>query len=125
MNTRDPKLTALLFNECINTQDIEGLVALMTNNHSLICNDEVDSNDKETSREAWERFFHNVINYKNHFTKIESRENFVIMIGKSTCSNRESLNGNALWTAKIENDNLSEWQVYNDTIEIRKRLNIQ
>lgn len=41
MNMRDPKLTALLFNECINAQDIEGLVALVTDNHSLICYDNV------------------------------------------------------------------------------------
>jgi hypothetical protein len=29
MNTRDPKLTALQFNECINHQDIDGMTSLM------------------------------------------------------------------------------------------------
>jgi len=52
MNTRDPKLIALFFNECINTQDIDGLVSLMTNDHSLICFDHVDTIDKESSRMA-------------------------------------------------------------------------
>ena len=125
MNTRDPKLTALLFNECINSEDIDGMVSLMTDNHSLICYDEVGTMNKNTSREAWERFFSGVKNYMNHFTRIESRDNFVIMIGKATCSNVESLNINVLWSATIENDKLSEWQVYEDTIENRKRLKIQ
>ena len=125
MNTRDPKLTALLFNECINSEDIDGMVSLMTDNHSLICYDEVGSINKKTSREAWARFFKDVANYKNHFTRIESKDNSVIMIGNATCSNVESLNINVLWSAKIENDKLSEWQVYDDTIENRKRLKIQ
>ena len=125
MNTRDPKLTALLFNECINSEDLDGMVSLMTDNHSLICYDEVGSINKKTSREAWARFFSDVTNYKNHFSRIESRDNFVIMLGKATCSNVESLNKSVLWSATIENDKLSEWQVYNDTIENRKRLKIQ
>ena len=57
MNKRDPKLAALLFNECINNRDIDGLVALMTDDHSLICNGHVDKNDKNSSREAWRSFF--------------------------------------------------------------------
>ena len=125
MNTRDPKLTALLFNECINSQDIEGLAALMTDDHSLICYDNNDTNNKESSRKAWSTFFHDFPDYKNHFTRIESRDNFVIIIGKSTCSNSDFLNKKALWSAKIENDKLSEWQVYDDTIENRKRLKIK
>jgi len=40
-------------------------------------------------------------------------------------SNVESLNVKVLWSAIIENDKLSEWQVYEDTIKNRKRLNIQ
>ena len=125
MNTRDPKLTALLFNECINSQDIGGLADLMTDDHSLICYDNSDSNNKKLSLKGWSTFFKDFPDYKNHFIRIESKENFVIMIGKSTCSNNDFLNKNALWSAKIENDKLSEWQVYDDTIENRNRLKIQ
>jgi hypothetical protein len=124
MNTRDPKLTALLFNECINSEDIDGMVSLMNDNHSLICYDEIGSYNKKTSREAWVKFFNGVTHYKNHFSKIESRDNFVIIMGKATCANIEWLNKNVLWSVLIENDKLSEWKVYDDTIENRKRLNI-
>lgn len=36
MNTKDPKLIALQFNECINKQDIKGLSSLMTDDHTFI-----------------------------------------------------------------------------------------
>ncbi|MBN2030641.1 hypothetical protein JW824_10400 [bacterium] len=124
MNNRDPKLTALLFNECINAEDIDGMVSLMTDTHSLICYNEITSNNKESSRKVWLSFFKDVKNYKNNIERIESRDNIVIMAGTATCSNVESLNLNVLWSAIIENDKVSEWQVYEDTLENRKRLKI-
>ena len=69
MNARDPKLTALLFNECINSQDIEGLADLMTDDHSLICYDNPDSNNKKLSLKGWSTFFKDFPDYKNHFTR--------------------------------------------------------
>jgi len=36
MNSRDPKLIVLLFNECINNQDVEELTSLMTEDHTFI-----------------------------------------------------------------------------------------
>lgn len=122
MNTLDPKLTALLFNECINKNDIEGLVELMTDNHSLITYGNKDTEDKESTRKAWADFFKKYPDYINHFKKIESRDNFVIISGESTCSNEKSLNSSALWSAIIKNDKVSEWQVYEDTDENRKKL---
>jgi predicted SnoaL-like aldol condensation-catalyzing enzyme len=125
MNKRDPKLTALLFNECINNQDLEGLVALMTNNHSLICYDHVDTDDRESSRAAWSSFFEEYPDYANHFARVESRGAFVVLVGHSTCSNHDGSNGPALWSARIEDNRLAEWQVYANNPENRRRLDIQ
>ena len=125
MNKRDPKLTVLLFNECINNRDIEGLVSLMTDDHTLICGGHIDTKDKISSREAWSSFFSMFPDYRNHFLRIESRENFVVIAGESTCSNEEKLNSNALWSARIQDDKVSEWQVYEDSPENRKILQIQ
>jgi hypothetical protein len=58
-------------------------------------------------------------------SRIESRGDLVVIVGKSTCSNEEKLNTNALWSARIRNDKVSEWQVYEDNPENRKRLQIQ
>ena len=68
-------------------------------------------------------FFNMLPDYRNHFVKIESRENLVIIVGFSTCSHK-SLEGPALWTAKIENDRVAEWRIYDDTEENRNFLKI-
>ena len=70
MNKRDPKLTALLFNECINNQDIDGLVALMTEDHSLVCNGHVDTQNKDSSRAVWSTFFSMYPDYLNHVSRL-------------------------------------------------------
>jgi hypothetical protein len=67
MNKRDPKLTTLLFNECIDNHDIEDLAALMTDDHSPVCIGHVDTEDKNASREAWSLFFSMFPGCRNHF----------------------------------------------------------
>lgn len=125
MNHRDPKLTSLLFNECINDRNIEGLVELMTDDHTLICDGRVDTNDEDSSRAAWLTFFDMYPDYRNHFSRIESSDDFVVVVGKSACSNEKRLNGNALWSVRVRNDKVCEWQVYADTLENRERLRIR
>jgi len=51
----------------------------------------------------WVSFFEEFPDYRNIFTRVESQNNFVILIGYSTCS-YEPLDGPAIWTATIEND---------------------
>jgi ketosteroid isomerase-like protein len=123
MNRKDPKLVVLQFNECINHQDIEGLASLMSDDHMFIDS----SNDVYTGKafmvEGWIEFFESYPDYQNHFSIIESRENLVLVIGRSTCS-YAPLDGPALWTAKIENDLVAEWRVYLDTSENRAILNL-
>lgn len=123
INRRDPKLTVLLFNECINNRDIAGLVRLMDDNYTLIAHGHVDTKDKETGRQAWSAFFKDFPDYKNNFTRVESVKDFVAIAGHSTCSN-DNLNGPALWSARVIDDLVAEWQVYEDNEENRKELGI-
>jgi len=123
MNKRDPKLTVLQFNECINNQDPDGLANLMTEDVTLVEGEETAHKGKDAVKNAWTTFFNMCPDYKNHFTRIESRENMVIIIGFSTCSNK-AVDGPALWTARIENDLITEWRILDDTKENRKSLDI-
>jgi hypothetical protein len=61
--------------------------------------------------------------YKNHFNRIESKEDIVSVIGVSTCSNK-MVDGPALWRARVENDLISEWQILEDTEDNRKFLKL-
>jgi ketosteroid isomerase-like protein len=123
MSKKDPKLIVLQFNECINTQDIDGLSKLMSDNHVFIDSSDDVHTGKDSMVKGWIEFFNTYPDYRNHFPKIESRENLVLIIGFSTCSHKP-LDGPALWTAKIENDLVAEWRVYLDTKENRAKLKL-
>lgn len=122
MNKRDPKLTALIYNEHINTRNLEGVINLMAENHKFIdTKNRVET--KEEMKISWKEFFHEYPDYKNVFHTVISRDKFVILLGHSECS-EPVLDGPAIWTAIIENDFIVEWRIYDDTDENRKVLDI-
>ena len=124
MNKKDPKLTALLFNECINTHNLERLIDLMAENHKFI-NTKNREEDKEQRIKSWKEFFEDYPDYVNIFHKVISKEeNFIILLGRSECSHKP-LNGPAIWTAKVENDLITEWRIFYDTQDNREKLGIQ
>lgn len=57
MNSRDPKLTALMFNERINARDVEGLSALMTDDHRFVDREGGRHAGKDRMTEGWQTFF--------------------------------------------------------------------
>lgn len=123
MNSKDPKLTALQFNEYINSQDIEGLSSLMTEDHTFIDREGKVDKRKESMTKGWIEFFNAFPDYRNTFTRVESRDDLVILIGYATWT-KESQADHAIWTARIEDDLVAEWRIYHDTEENRRRLNI-
>jgi len=123
MNSKDPKLTALQFNECINYQDIKGLSNLMTEDHTFIDREGGVFKGKESMTKGWLDFFNQFPDYKNIFTRVESRDNLVIIIGYAIWS-KESSEDHVIWTAKIEDDLVAEWRIYVDTEENRKKFDI-
>ena len=123
MFKKDPKLIVLQFNECINNQDIDGLAALMTEDHTFIDSSDEVHEGKDAMVKSWIAFFTAYPDYLNHLSIIESRENLVLVTGYSTCS-YDPLDGPAIWTAKVENDLVAEWRVYLDTPENRENLGL-
>lgn len=123
MNSKDPKLTALRFNECINNRDIKGLSSLMTEDHTLIVREGEVVKGKETNTKGWTDFFNQFPDYKNIFSRVESRDNLVIIIGYANWS-KDSAEDHVIWTAKVEDDLVAEWRIHHDTEENRKKLGI-
>jgi ketosteroid isomerase-like protein len=124
MTSGQQKAIALQFNECINCGDLEGLAALMTDDHTFIDAANAAVHGKEHVVEAWKRFFALFPDYRNIFDRIESRDHLVTIRGRSTCS-EQLLDGPALWTAKVRGDKVAEWRVYKDTPENRAALNFR
>jgi len=124
MNNDKQKTIVLQFNECINNRDIHGLTTLMTDDHTFIDKDNHLLQGKEKVVEAWQGFFALFPDYRNIFERVESRNNLVVIIGHSTCSEKQ-LDCPALWTAKLRGEKIAEWRVYDDTPENRKRLGLE
>ena len=123
MNKRDPKLTALQFNEFINRQDIEGLSSLMTDDHTFVDREGRVDKGKDSMIQGWIRFFEQFPGYRNTFTRVESRDDLVILIGFAEWT-RGASPDHAIWTARIKDDQVAEWRIYHDTDENRAALGV-
>ncbi|MFW9828033.1 MAG: hypothetical protein ACFFEY_10595 [Candidatus Thorarchaeota archaeon] len=121
MNIRDPKLVALQFNEYINNQDIEGLESLMTKDHIFIDRTGIQYGDMIN---GWKEFFTNYPTYRNYFNIVESRGNLVILLGYAKWYKDSLEKHYAIWTAKIKNNQVEIWQIYEDTDDNRSKLGL-
>lgn len=119
-----PETSGLEFNEHINNQQLDKLADLMTEDHTFLSIGESETvTGKEAMLDAWNNFFTAYPDYQNHFYRVESREKLVIMVGHSTCQ-EESLDGPAIWTARVVGNQIREWRIFEDTREERKRLKV-
>ncbi len=111
------------FNDCITARDLDGLVALMTDDHAFVDSAGGTISGKVAAREAWRGFFAAFPDYRNHFDRVEVRGELVAIAGRSTCS-VTALAGPALWSARISGDRIAEWRVYDDVPETRSALGL-
>ncbi|MFW9975043.1 MAG: nuclear transport factor 2 family protein [Candidatus Thorarchaeota archaeon] len=114
---------ALRFNERINARDLTGLGEMMTEDHVFIDIPGEVHEGRSVMVPGWFDFFKTYPDYRNNFTHIQVKDGLVIMVGFSECS-YNPLDGPAIWTAKIRDGRIAEWRVYDDKIEVRKKLRI-
>ena len=117
----DPKSVAVAFNDSINHRDLDGLAALMTDDHTFIDTAGGSVTGKRDCLEAWRGFFESFPDYRNVFTSLAVRGALVTIVGHSVCA-EPSLAGPALWTATTRNGQVAEWRVYPDAPDIRAKL---
>jgi predicted SnoaL-like aldol condensation-catalyzing enzyme len=123
MNTKDPKLIALQFNECINRQDVDGLAELMTEDHTFIDREGKTGHTKEFMVRGWREFFRMFPKYRNTFTRIQSADNLVVIVGSAYWSEGQPYDP-VIWTATIVDDLVQEWRVYADTAVNRQAIGL-
>ena len=121
MSEKDPISIVQSFNECINNQDIDGLSALMAENHQFIDREGTSHGPKSFMMNGWKDFFKMFPNYRNTFDEIYAIENRVVALGFAYWSEKEPYDP-VIWTAVIENNLVSEWRVDADTPENRKKF---
>lgn len=119
----DALRAALRFNDSINERDLDGLAALMTNDHTFIDAVSQSWTGRDVCLENWRAFFDAFPDYRNVFEAISVQGDVVTVVGHSRCSD-ERLDGPAIWTARITDGRVAEWRVYEDTPTTRHVLGI-
>jgi ketosteroid isomerase-like protein len=111
------------FNDHINNRDLNGLAALMTDDHRFIDTAGHAISGKSNCLEAWRGFFEAFPDYRNVFHSLAIADNRVVVVGRSSCSDVR-LDGPALWVSTTRGDRVAEWQVYEDTPANRRALGV-
>ncbi len=111
------------FNLCINSQDLRGLAALMSEDHVFIDSGGAVISGKQACLAAWAAFFTAFPDYRNLFETISVKSGHAVVIGRSECSDAR-LAAPALWSAKIAGQHIAEWRVFADTSDNRMQLGI-
>ena len=111
------------FNDCINRQDLAGLVALMTEDHAFTDAEGNTIVGRDACRAAWEGFFAAFPDYRNVFESVRTDGDATTIAGRSVCS-EPALAGPALWSATIRDGLVAGWRVLYDTEENRSALGL-
>lgn len=121
---------ALKFVEYINAQNVDELTKLMTEDHSFTDITGSVEKGRETMRKAWSEYFTMYPQYTIYISQIFVVDTTVVLIGRTTGSHlklppQKEFHDTVIWTAIIKNGLVAEWQIYEDTAENKKALNIQ
>jgi ketosteroid isomerase-like protein len=119
----DPRALTITFNDHINSRDLDGLAALMTDDHTFIDTTGHAIRGKSKCLDAWRGFFASFPDYRNIFDRVEADGDRVTVVGRSSCSDAR-LDGPALWAATVRDGRLAEWRVYEDTAPNRHMLGL-
>jgi ketosteroid isomerase-like protein len=114
----DAKYVAAVFVDAINSHDVEALCLLMTDNHVFTdaCGRTHHSVDR--LRQAWQDTFRWFPDYQIRIERFVIDGQFVVLIG-NTRAKADSEHCSAIptvWTAEIEGNRISSWQVYLNTM---------
>ncbi|MBT2407462.1 nuclear transport factor 2 family protein [Streptomyces sp. ISL-87] len=107
----DPRTVAIRFNDRINAGDLDGLAALMSQDHTFIDTAETAVTGKQACLDAWRGFFAAFPDYRNVFTSVTAQGGLVTALGHSVCA-EPSLAGPARWTAVVHDGKVTRWQVH-------------
>ena len=84
MNPTNPEGIALKFVECINNQDIEGLVSLMTADFTMIAYEGEPEIGRQRMKQGFKRNFNEYPEYQIHIEKVARSGNDIAIVGNTT-----------------------------------------
>ena len=121
-----PVAVVIGFIDCINRGDVDGLGALMTEEHRLIVLDEPPLVGRGANVEAWRGYASSFPRYVIHPRALTSEGSRVAVLGTTTGSHlgladEEEIQLTVIWVAEVERGAVKLWQIVEDTPESRAR----
>ena len=119
---------AELFVQRINSQDLDGLAALMSSGHRFIDSLGVAFSGREAMKDGWRHYFRMAPDYRIEVTESLCEGDVVVLLGVAsgtytsdgTLDPENAWRTPAAWRARIVTGQIAEWQVYADNEPIRK-----
>ena len=128
MSTREPVEVVLAFLDRISARDVDGLCALMTEDHLLVDGLGNRMRGRDVMRKAWTTYFALFPDYRVSHAEIFSQGEVVAAFGSA--EGTYAVNGKlpkenhwsapAAWRAIVRDGLVAEWQVYADNQAARK-----
>ena len=99
------------FNNAINTQDLDGLCALMASDHRFVDSAGGTVVGKDTCRSAWAAFFESFPDYRNVFDKHHGHRTRTGRRRRTIGVHVRTIRGPARWHATVVAGSILEWRV--------------
>jgi hypothetical protein len=121
MRTPLPPLAVVLsFIDRINRTDLDGLCALMSDDHALRVLDEPPVAGREANRDAWREYMVTFPQYVIYPDRFAVDGNRVAVLGRTSGSHlglpdAQELGLAVIWVAHVAGDQLSRWEIHEDT----------
>ena len=132
VNCPDVRSTALAFVERINVGDVDGITALMTEDHEFVDTAATSYRGREAMRAGWIGYFQLFPNYHIQIEQIRVADPVVTLLARTTgilsphgqealrgadgsLPPDEELQGPVVVTALIRDGQVAQWRVYADT----------
>jgi hypothetical protein len=127
MGELSPVGVALNFVELINQRDLDGLMGLMTVDHTFIDLGGDVHPGKDVQRRNWGMYFEAYPTYMIYIKEIYLVDDMVILVGRTTGSHvdlpREiEILDTVIWRAKVSGSKIAEWRIFEDTLEMRGKF---
>jgi ketosteroid isomerase-like protein len=124
-----PVAAVVSFVDCINRADVDGLRALMSDDHRLVVLDEPPLVGRDANIDAWRGYFSSFPRYVIHPRHIAADGSRVAVLGATTGSHlglpdEEELQLGVIWVADVAGGVLSSWRVVEDTPDARRRYRV-
>ncbi len=120
------------FVDRINAHDVDGIAALMTDDHRFIDSLGAEVLGRERMRHGWGEYFRMVPDYRVEVQGTFADGEVVVLLGvaRGTYTRDGTLRPAgawaipAAWRARVRGDRVAEWQVYADNEPIRQRMRL-